>query len=118
MQQGRRTASLKASYEVIKNADMTKDLLLSGAQGGGAAGATGAGTPDTSAPAPTKASRKKYVHLHATQPHCNVIQKYTCSQFYFRLLCIHMFYKSYYENLHSSYNETCDIRTLHMKDTL
>ena len=54
MQHGRRTASLKASYEAVtKNADITKDLLL------GRDGATSSTTPTTEHV--TKSSRKKYV---------------------------------------------------------
>lgn len=57
MSQGRRTASLKASYEAVKNADLTKDFSLRQYTVN-----TGGARSEPSTPVPTtsqKASRKK-----------------------------------------------------------
>ena len=54
MSQGRRTASLKASYEAVKKADMNKDFLMPQY----AVNATGARS-ETSTPTPTTTQKKK-----------------------------------------------------------
>lgn len=60
MQQGRRTASLKASYEAVtRNVDLSKELQL----GGRELASGGSSTPAESAPTPKSSARKsKYVN--------------------------------------------------------